>query len=863
MAITVTNTNNRVDDADSNSGWVSEGGGGGNPQDETDFIYQGVQSVSRKIGTSKGGFKYTAAGAAVDMTVAGDKVVMLKGVWTNAAALVAEPSAEYWIGKANHWNLYQILDDGSRGDITPLPTQLWIITPINPNVAAWIDGFTGTPTQTDVDVYVIQGDFTGSAKSENVAMDAIDISPGLFMHGTPDGTWLDFQFHDEGTIGNRFGHVVTVGQTIFLRGVFVIGRNSSGTVLEVEFTDSNRVIEFPGERVDEGETGIEIDLGNASTVVTMSAIVFTGAGRSGIKYWFDSEVEVIDPAEKILLIDHVLSTGDTMLYSAEGGTVVSGLTDDTEYFIRDMALDLFFLWPMTSGRSAAYLNGSGTIVPVSVSIGEQHSLTRAPITMPNLLVTGNSGTCTFSACTFNGFNVVTLTSGATIEDSVFNLVHLIDMADNASLDRTTINGQMTTEGVAVVQTPSPDDIIDCIFNASIQGGHAVEVESTGTYDWNGNKTVGYGPNPAEFDGVSDVNTGTEHITLSSGHGYVTGDAVYYNDRGNTQLTGLVDQTRYYINVDGNSVSLHVTKSAANANLRLVNITATQTGTHALESANAVIFNSSGGALTLDVINGGSVPTIRNSAGSSTTVNNSVTVLVQGVTEGTSIKVIANETVGTVTIGDVLFEGFADNNGEASYSQNYESAFDPSGLDIIVRARSSGIATAAQQDDNGVFTDETAEANTATANDMNLMPATPVANQDAYLFGHDEEFNQLKLDISTLATGGTVTWQYRKNDDTWAALSGVTDGTNSFANSGANIVSFTQPSDWKAETFGGLGPFKYIRALFTAGTFSVQPQGRKVTLDVTRYLPFNQNNTILSTGLTVTASWVVDSIATFG
>jgi hypothetical protein len=239
--------------------------------------------------------------------------------------------------------------------------------------------------------------------------------------------------------------------------------------------------------------------------------------------------------------------------------------------------------------------------------------------------------------------------------------------------------------------------------------------------------------------------------------------------------------------------------------------------------------------------------------------------VDGVAEGTSCKVIANETLGTITTGDVIFELLADSTGTAQITDfNYEGAFG-AGLDVLVRARNQGLANAAIADDNGVFVDETTESNTATDGDMQLLPVTPVVNEDRYIFGHSEQFNRLKVNVSTAGTGGfTITWQYWNG--AWTTLSGVTDGTSSFSTLGTNIVSFTLPGDWVTSTINSQGPFYYIRAAYTAGTVTVTPLGRGATLDVTRYLPIPPTGelvrTITSAGLTATLSQAVDSIAQF-
>ena len=291
---------------------------------------------------------------------------------------------------------------------------------------------------------------------------------------------------------------------------------------------------------------------------------------------------------------------------------------------------------------------------------------------------------------------------------------------------------------------------------------------------------------------------------------------------------------------------------------------TFTGYGADATTDASVYISANVAVTINVQNGGDVPTVLNS-GTAPTIVAAVTVAVSGVAEGTGVSVIANETLGTLTIGDVIFELLADSTGTASITTfNYEAAFG-AGLDVLIRARNQGLPNAAIADDNGVFVDETNVANSAAVDDMNLLPTTPVVNEDRYIFGHSEQFNRLKVNVSTVGTGGfTITWQYWNG--AWTNLAGVTDGTSSFSTTGTNIVSFTLPGDWVTTTVNSQGPFYFVRAAYTAGTVTITPLGKSSTLDVTRYLPIPPTGelvrTITSAGLAATLSQAVDSIAKF-
>jgi hypothetical protein len=283
------------------------------------------------------------------------------------------------------------------------------------------------------------------------------------------------------------------------------------------------------------------------------------------------------------------------------------------------------------------------------------------------------------------------------------------------------------------------------------------------------------------------------------------------------------------------------------------------------SSDAAVFISANVAVTLNIQNGGDTPTVLHS-GTAPTINNAVAVTINGVAEGTSCKVIANETLGTITEGDVIFELLADDTGTAQIVDfNYEGAFG-AGIDVLVRARNQGLCNAAISVDDVSYGDETTNANSAAADDMTLLPAVPVAVDDGYLFGHSEQFGRIKLNVSTAGTGGfAITWSYW-DGGALVPLSDVVDGTSALSVLGSNIISYTIPGDWATVEINGQGPFYYIAAVLGAGTVTVIPLGRSATLDVTRYLPIPPSGelvrTITADGLTATLSQAVDSIAKF-
>lgn len=288
------------------------------------------------------------------------------------------------------------------------------------------------------------------------------------------------------------------------------------------------------------------------------------------------------------------------------------------------------------------------------------------------------------------------------------------------------------------------------------------------------------------------------------------------------------------------------------------------GTYTLDGCTlSEVTNSSGGNVVLILSNGSTVTT---NTGPNITIQTLANVVVNGVTEGTSIKVTSLETVGTLTSGQVIAEGLADANGSFSFTINYETAFG-SGLNVSVRCRNQGFPNVAASATSGgtVFADETLANNSSTEGDITLLPAGSPSQNDAYYWGHSEKFNKMKIEISQ-AGGISVAdleWEFW-NGSSWSALPNLDDGTDNYKALGVNVVSWDSPAGWSKNSVNSSDPYYFIRARQKTNVSipGSQPLGRKVKLDVDRYIPFSQENSITSAGLTVSTVWIKDRIARF-
>ncbi len=135
-------------------------------------------------------------------------------------------------------------------------------------------------------------------------------------------------------------------------------------------------------------------------------------------------------------------------------------------------------------------------------------------------------------------------------------------------------------------------------------------------------------------------------------------------------------------------------------------------------------------------------------------------------------------------------------------------------------------------DDTTYTDDTDDANDVGTNDVNLLPAAPVVDQDAFIVIGKNQFDKITFTISTQGAGTfTIIWKYWKSDGTWAALAGVTDGTSGFtAATGAREVTFTIPTDWAISEIEEINGYA-IKADLTAFTnITIQPKATQITIN---------------------------------
>lgn len=288
-APSVTFDGTRVSSAESETdgGVWDQWDSGKSPTQEVDFVYQfgaSNASISNKVGTTEAGVELEGT-TAYDMAAGGtggaERVVLFKTIATNYGVLNNRGATGmvHYIGSGTTTDRYNYYTHG--GDFYPIAGG-WVFDLINPNIAAYRDATDGTPVLTAVDYWAVSCTFSATSKSDNVAMDAIDIftvGEGLTLIGgdgaDPDADFADFVTFDEGTVANRYGIVRTVEGILYVLGFLSIGNGTN----ETDFTDATGgTMVFPDSLFGPGTVGVRYDLSVANSVMSTSNWSFVGRG---------------------------------------------------------------------------------------------------------------------------------------------------------------------------------------------------------------------------------------------------------------------------------------------------------------------------------------------------------------------------------------------------------------------------------------------------------------------------------------------------------------------------------------------------------------------------------------------------------
>ena len=440
----------RLNAVESTTNFTDHVGGHFGGGTETDFVYQGVSSVSVKVGTTEAGLGW-ADPATNDFSTGTPNVWIAKGIATNSGVMnvVSATGGVLSIGSGG-----AAADEDHRhvigGDTYPIKGG-WVIIPVDPNGTP--SATPGTPpTLTIIDWFSWHSAFTATSKSENLALDAIDTIPNgkgltiiLGTGGDPDSTFADMTAYDEGegaTDGGRYGIISTQDGVLFVTGHLTIGQSASNATV---FTDSGQVIVFPeAEFLDSvGFFGIDCDLSVSGTVINISDSVFSSQGTIGgsvdtrpdyissgvvgVATWdgctFDN-FRIWSGINGVTIESCIFNTGDTISQLGaqfERCTFNDGTHGDNDAYLdaNNLALVNNCSFNFSDGYAIEY---TGPATDTFTMVGHTFTGFGADDTTDSALFNPNtSGTLTINASDMVGLTVNTASGGTTVVNNTITL----------------------------------------------------------------------------------------------------------------------------------------------------------------------------------------------------------------------------------------------------------------------------------------------------------------------------------------------------------------------------------------------------------------------------------------------------------
>ena len=319
---------------------------------------------------------------------------------------------------------------------------------------------------------------------------------------------------------------------------------------------------------------------------------------------------------------------------------------------------------------------------------ENHSFTKVNDTRADYTVSGTAGLGANSVGTsIDNFRNITLTSKGGLSGCKITKPDLITQG-SGTIDECVISGATTDLGEALVTSSGLSGITDTDFTHS--RGHAISRTMTSGETLDGCTFNGYGPAHIIFDTENDVDGTNDEIDYV-GHGYTTGDGVYYNDKGGSETIGLTDLALYYVRaVSADIMSFHLTPEAAVAGTGKINLTASTAGNgedHHLYSADAAILIANGAtAVTLTITNAAS-PSIRSTGTGIVTISNDVTLTVTVIDEDGNAIVSAQTAIYKQSDDTELMNQDTIAGGIAQATYNFDAV-----TPVYIRVRKSSTGT---------------------------------------------------------------------------------------------------------------------------------------------------------------------------
>ncbi len=256
--------------------------------------------------------------------------------------------------------------------------------------------------------------------------------------------------------------------------------------------------------------------------------------------------------DSITITDHGYVTGQKLTYDDGSSTAITGLVDDTDYYVIKIDNDTIKL-------ASTYADAvAGTNLTISGTGNNAQTLTNSNDTFTLAISGGSPTTLDVADDTYYSLDQLATAIQTAIDNSPFAQTGDFPIVVSVTADS---NGDQ-----GITFSSADGYSIELGGTEFLSDAGALNINPARTAPDVGaltDRTYAATLNTATI-ATSDVDTGDNHIT-ETGHGLLTGDVVKYNTNGGTAITGLTDGQYYYvIKVDANDYRLATSEANATA-----------------------------------------------------------------------------------------------------------------------------------------------------------------------------------------------------------------------------------------------------------------------------------------------------------
>jgi hypothetical protein len=396
---------------------------------------------------------------------------------------------------------------------------------------------------------------------------AIDIAQNAFVipsHGFLTGTKVNYSKGAAATVITGLTdltdyYVVAINRD-YLRLASSAENAAGGTVVTVSDFGTGVAHSLTTSQINGNVTGAgNVTIGSGSVLVTGTGTQFTKILKVGDNFrLFPPDVTKTHGIVQFAAADintstdqiakaHSLPTGQSVVFSAGGGTAPTGLVEGTTYFVRAVSTTAITLHTSLAGAQA----NSGVVDITAAGTGTAFTLNASVVNLD---------------LTFAAANINTSTDVITIAHPFTTGTQVIFDARGG----TAPSGLVTNDSYFVRNTSFTSLTLHPTAADAAADSNKIDITAAGT----GLLFRLYVDN-TDFSAVN-VDTTTNRITRS--HNFVTGDSIKFSARGGVSPSPLVDGYYYFVRaISATEISLHGSSADATSNTSPADFSTTGTG----------------------------------------------------------------------------------------------------------------------------------------------------------------------------------------------------------------------------------------------------------------------------------------------